>query len=57
MPSIKFISVNFKQCGKTDYGEEGEDGDGGKSEAGSNYFDEDSDDERFLVKQDMAGRS
>ncbi len=34
---------------------DGEDEDRAKSEAGSNYFDEDSDDESFLVKQDMAG--
>jgi hypothetical protein len=40
---------------EADYGEDGEEEDRAKSEAGSNYFDEDSDDESFLVKQDMAG--
>ncbi len=45
----------FYSWWEADYGEDGEEEGRAKFEAGSNYFDEDSDDESFLVKQDMAG--
>jgi hypothetical protein len=35
----------------------GENGEVTKSEVGSNYFEDESDDEIFLVKQDMSGQN